>query len=88
MTVVRVNSNLASATEAVAFAFGPFRLIPGRHVLVRENRAVKLGSRALDILHLLVIRAGQEVSKNELIEFALTCRSGVILGIEPHHARG
>jgi predicted ATPase/DNA-binding winged helix-turn-helix (wHTH) protein len=70
MTVVRVNSNLASATEAVAFAFGPFRLIPGRHVLVRENRAVKLGSRALDILHLLVIRAGQEVSKNELIEFA------------------
>ena len=54
----------------LAFAFGPFRLIPSQHVLVLGNRPVKLGSRALDILHLLVTRAGQEVSKNELIEFA------------------
>ena len=54
----------------VAFAFGPFRLIPGQHVLLRDNRPVKLGGRALDILHLLVMRAGQEVSKNALIESA------------------
>jgi predicted ATPase/DNA-binding winged helix-turn-helix (wHTH) protein len=39
-------------------------------MLVRENRPVKLGGRALDILHLLVMRAGEEVSKNDLIEFA------------------
>jgi DNA-binding winged helix-turn-helix (wHTH) protein len=37
---------------------------------VRENRPLKLGGRALDILHLLLMRAGEEVSKNELIEFA------------------
>jgi predicted ATPase/DNA-binding winged helix-turn-helix (wHTH) protein len=59
-----------SAAGSVAFAFGPFRLIPSQRTLVRENRPVKLGNRALDILHLLVMRAGEEVSKNELIEFA------------------
>jgi predicted ATPase/DNA-binding winged helix-turn-helix (wHTH) protein len=54
----------------LAFAFGPFRLIPSQQLLVRKDRPVKLGGRALDILHLLVTRAGQEVSKNTLIEFA------------------
>jgi predicted ATPase/DNA-binding winged helix-turn-helix (wHTH) protein len=53
----------------VAFVFGPFRLIPSQHVLVRDNRPVKLGGRALDILHLLVTRAGEEISKNDLIEW-------------------
>jgi predicted ATPase/DNA-binding winged helix-turn-helix (wHTH) protein len=59
-----------TTTVDVEFTFGPFRLIPGQRKLVRENRPVKLGGRALDILHLLVMRAGEEVSKNELIEFA------------------
>jgi DNA-binding winged helix-turn-helix (wHTH) protein len=54
----------------IAFVFGPFRLMPSRQVLVRDNRPVKLGGRALDILYLLVMRAGMEVSKNDLIEFA------------------
>ncbi|KJC37094.1 hypothetical protein UP09_27955 [Bradyrhizobium sp. LTSP885] len=54
----------------VAFVFGPFRLIPSQHVLERDSRPVKLGGRALDILHLLVMRAGEEVSKNTLIEWA------------------
>jgi predicted ATPase/DNA-binding winged helix-turn-helix (wHTH) protein len=59
-----------SSAGGVAFAFGPFRLIPSQRLLLRENRPVKLGGRALDILHLLVMRAGEEVSKNDLIEFA------------------
>jgi DNA-binding winged helix-turn-helix (wHTH) protein len=54
----------------VALVFGPFRLIPSQQLLLRDNRPVKLGGRALDILHLLVMRAGEEVSKNALIEFA------------------
>jgi predicted ATPase/DNA-binding winged helix-turn-helix (wHTH) protein len=54
----------------VAFVFGPFRLIPSQQLLLRDNRPVKLGGRALDLLHLLVMRAGEEVSKNVLIEFA------------------
>ena len=75
---VRSTSVGVSATKAmrvnpsvdVAFAFGPFRLIPSQQVLVRENRPLKLGGRALDILHLLLMRAGEEISKNDLIEFA------------------
>jgi predicted ATPase/DNA-binding winged helix-turn-helix (wHTH) protein len=59
-----------STVGDVAFAFGSFKLIPSQRVLVRESRPVKLGGRALDILHLLVMRAGEEVSKNDLIEFA------------------
>ncbi len=62
---MRVNS-----VVDVAFAFGPFKLIPRQQLLVRDNRPVKLGGRALDILHLLLMRAGEEVSKTELTEFA------------------
>ena len=54
----------------VAFVFVLFRLIPSQNLLLRDNRPVKLGGRALDILQLLVMRAGEEVSKNALIEFA------------------
>jgi predicted ATPase/DNA-binding winged helix-turn-helix (wHTH) protein len=54
----------------VAFVFGPFRLIPGQQLLLREDRPVKLGGRALDILYLLVTRAGEEISKSDLIKFA------------------
>jgi DNA-binding winged helix-turn-helix (wHTH) protein len=54
----------------IAYAFGPFRLIPGQRLLMREDRPLKLGGRALDILLLLVMRAGEEISKGELIHFA------------------
>jgi predicted ATPase/DNA-binding winged helix-turn-helix (wHTH) protein len=64
------NEAMLDKSIDVAFAFGPFRLIPSQHVLLRDNRPVKLGGRALDILHLLVMRAGEEVSKNALIEWA------------------
>ncbi|USI73881.1 ATP-binding protein [Sphingomonas morindae] len=57
-------------TADVAFRFGAFQLVPSRHVLLRDGKPVKLGGRALDILHLLVRRAGEEVTKRELNEFA------------------
>ena len=68
-------SDAAQATPSgpdteVAFAIGPFKLIPGRRILLRGDRTVKVGSRALDILHLLVKRAGEEVSKKALLRFA------------------
>ncbi|MFZ3485721.1 ATP-binding protein [Sphingomonas sp. 3-13AW] len=53
-----------------AFVFGSFRLVPGRHVLLKGARPVKIGGRALALLHLLVMKAGTEVSKKELMEFA------------------
>ncbi|MGE0722851.1 MAG: winged helix-turn-helix domain-containing protein [Alphaproteobacteria bacterium] len=51
-------------------SFGPFRLLPARHLLLEADRPVRLGSRALAILVLLVERAGSLVSKDELIAHA------------------
>jgi predicted ATPase/DNA-binding winged helix-turn-helix (wHTH) protein len=50
-----------------SFAFGPFVLVPDRQVLLRNGTQVRIGGRALDILTALVERAGELVSKRELI---------------------
>ncbi|MBB6251880.1 ATP-binding protein [Nitrospirillum iridis] len=47
--------------------FGPFRLVPGRKVLLDGDVPLRLGSRALDILVVLAERAGQVVAKDELV---------------------
>ncbi|MEA1674881.1 ATP-binding protein [Nitrospirillum sp. BR 11163] len=48
-------------------AFGPFRLLPGRKILLDGDAPLRLGSRALDILIVLVDRAGQVVAKDDLV---------------------
>jgi len=55
-----------SESSADAFAFGPFRLIPSRQLLLRNGVPVQLGSRALDLLTVLVRHGGELVSKNDL----------------------
>ena len=55
------------ATVGPSVAFGPFRLLPARQLLLEGDAPVALGSRALDILVALVERAGELVGKNELI---------------------
>ncbi len=50
-----------------AFSFGPFRLIPSQQLLLEDGAAVRLGSRALEILIALVERPGEVVSKRELM---------------------
>lgn len=47
--------------------FGDFELFPGARVLKRCGMPLPLGSRALDILIVLVGKAGQVVSHRELI---------------------
>jgi DNA-binding winged helix-turn-helix (wHTH) protein len=54
-------------TEPMAFAFGKFKLIPAQRLLTQGGRSLKLGSRALDILVTLVQRAGEIVSRDELM---------------------
>ena len=49
-----------------SYEFGEFCLFPDRQVLLCAGRPVRIGSRALDILSLLVQRAGELVSKAEL----------------------
>jgi DNA-binding winged helix-turn-helix (wHTH) protein len=50
-----------------AVTFGTFRLIPAQRLLLESEKAVQLGSRAIEILMALVERAGESVSKDELI---------------------
>jgi DNA-binding winged helix-turn-helix (wHTH) protein len=47
-------------------SFAPFTLYPAQRRLEREGHAVKVGSRALDILMTLVERAGEIVSEEQL----------------------
>lgn len=49
------------------FAFGSFRLIPAQRILLEGGEPLRLGSRAFDILVALIERAGETVSKEELI---------------------
>jgi predicted ATPase len=52
------------------FVFGPFVVIPAQRLLLEDGRQVRLGSRALDILIVLLARAGKVVSKSELMSIA------------------
>jgi predicted ATPase/DNA-binding winged helix-turn-helix (wHTH) protein len=51
----------------VDVSFGPYRLLAAQRVLLEGDRPVRLGGRAFDILIALVERAGEVVSKEELI---------------------
>jgi predicted ATPase/DNA-binding winged helix-turn-helix (wHTH) protein len=50
-----------------AVSFGPFRLQAARRTLERSGVALNLGSRAMELLIVLIERAGEVVSKNELM---------------------
>jgi predicted ATPase len=57
----------AATPNGLEVAFGPFRLLPTRRVLLEREKPIRLGSRAFDILVALVERAGDLVSKEELM---------------------
>ena len=50
-----------------AFVFGRFRIVPYARLLEHNGLPVPLSSRAFDLLCLLIDRAGEVVSKAELI---------------------
>jgi DNA-binding winged helix-turn-helix (wHTH) protein len=50
-----------------AISFGPFRLFATQRLLLEGDRPVRLGSRAFDILSVLIENAGAVVGKDELI---------------------
>src|SRR5215471_16334999 len=59
-------SGMHHAPSRVA-SFGPFRLRATERLLERDGAALKIGSRALDILTMLVEHAPEVVSKRDLI---------------------
>ncbi|MBW4093206.1 MAG: hypothetical protein HIU82_19210, partial [Proteobacteria bacterium] len=48
-------------------AFGPFRLFPAERRLEKDGNPVRLGGRGLDLLIVLVERAGEVVPGQELL---------------------
>ena len=50
------------------FNFGSFRLLPAQRLLLKDDKIIHLGSRAMDILIALVERPSELVSKAELVE--------------------
>jgi DNA-binding winged helix-turn-helix (wHTH) protein len=58
-----INNNAAPT----AILFGPFRLLPAQRLLLEGNTPVRLGSRALEILVVLVEQHGELVSKKVLM---------------------
>jgi len=61
-------SFLQNGDRGEEFLFGPYRLIPSKRLLLIGDRSVGLGSRAFDMLELLVRRHGQVVSAREILE--------------------
>jgi predicted ATPase len=59
------NRSITSAEHEASF--GPFRLFPAQQLLLEGETPVRLGSRALEILMALVGRAGELVTKRELM---------------------
>jgi predicted ATPase/DNA-binding winged helix-turn-helix (wHTH) protein len=53
--------------EAETFEFGSFHLQPERRLLLDQGKAIRLGSRALDILTILVEAAGQTVGNSQIM---------------------
>jgi len=62
--VQRAERARAARTEV---SFGQFRLLPAQFLLLEGDEPVRLGSRALEILIVLLERPGELVSKQELM---------------------
>lgn len=53
--------------DQLAYEFGPFRLVPSEHVLLRDGEPVPLRPKVFDLLLYLIERHGHLVSKEELM---------------------
>src|ERR1700755_1975652 len=60
-------SEISETPADRVFTFGPFRLFPARRTLLEDDRQVRVGGRALDILIDLVENAATVVGKDELM---------------------
>jgi DNA-binding winged helix-turn-helix (wHTH) protein len=61
------SDRVQAAVAMQAFSFGPFRIIPYARLLECGGSPVPLGSRAFDVLCLLISRPGEVLSKGELM---------------------
>jgi DNA-binding response OmpR family regulator len=61
---LRQPERMIRASTGRAISFGPFRLLPAQRLLLYANKAVPLGSRALDILVALAERSGELLGRD------------------------
>ncbi|MBB3542209.1 winged helix-turn-helix domain-containing protein [Rhizobium sp. BK399] len=57
-------------SDGKTYCFGDYRFIPDRQLLMFRDKPLRLGSRAVDLLHLLVSHPGEVVGKDKLMSFA------------------
>jgi DNA-binding winged helix-turn-helix (wHTH) protein len=62
-----VSTGTVADAAAEVVRFGPFTLRPAQRVLMEGDAQIHLGSRAFDILLLLLERAGTFVARNEIV---------------------
>lgn len=62
------NAEVDNMKKTMEYLFGPFRFIPARRTLHCGDVPQRIGSRAFDILTILVERPSEPVSKRELID--------------------
>ncbi|AHE52929.1 ATP-binding protein [Sphingomonas sanxanigenens] len=60
----------AEAFDVTTYCFGDYRFTPARQSLLRGEVPIRVGGRAMDLLHALVRRPGEVVSKDELFRAA------------------
>ena len=68
--IVAIQLNRGGTRSEQEFRFERFRLLRGRRLLLEHGKEVRLGGRALDLLLALLERAGEIVSKEELLAYA------------------
>ncbi|MEX3940539.1 winged helix-turn-helix domain-containing protein [Paraburkholderia sp. BR10937] len=64
---MRHEASRASAVFDSVFEFGPFTFMPARRLLLDGESRVRIGSRALELLAVLVEHAGEVVTRQELM---------------------
>lgn len=66
--MIASRNSIDLAIEQRAFHFDAFTYLPARALLLRGGAAVRIGSRALDILGCLLERAGEVVDKRTITQ--------------------
>jgi DNA-binding response OmpR family regulator len=59
--------DIISSSVKNVFMFGPFKLSVAERLLKRGDEALPIGGRALDLLTVLVERAGEIISNKKLV---------------------
>lgn len=62
----RPEANASVSAQATSIAFGDFRLLPGKRLLLKNGSPVNVGARAFDVLVMLAERPGEVISRKEI----------------------